>query len=278
MTDFKSVGHRQLQASLAEHLSKAGWLTFTEIELPGTGDGPDDVGGRADVVAVKPRVYARKDLRCYEVKASRADFTRDVGGNKWRRYLEVVHRFFFAVPAGLVKTDEVPQGAGLIARGDKGWVTVKAARPHEPARLTADTVFALLYRGVDEAHAARDFRQRVQFGPGGEAQEALNLGWDIRRKLNSREANLTKSLQALKELIERETGEELGDAFSVEGQARRLEEAFWFLRERRRHRRVIEAMASYLYSLSPHYFDAERAEAQLLNTEHVMAGEGPLND
>jgi len=269
-TENKGIEHRQLQASLADHLRKAGWLVFTEIELPGTGDDRDDVGGRADVIAVKPRVYARKDLRCYEVKASRADFTRDVGSNKWYRYLEVVHRFFFAVPAGLVKTDEVPQGAGLIARGDKGWVTVKAARPHQPARLTADTVFALLYRGVNEARGARDLRQRVQFGPNGEAQEALNLGWDIRRKLNSREANLTRPLQALKEMIERETGEELGDDFSVESQMRGLEEAFWFLRERQRHRRVIGAMVSYLSNLGTRYFDAERSEGQLINMEQVL--------
>jgi len=48
---------RELAEDLASYLRQSGFLTFTEIQLPGTD------WGRADVVAVRPHHYAKKDIR-----------------------------------------------------------------------------------------------------------------------------------------------------------------------------------------------------------------------
>jgi hypothetical protein len=65
---------------------------------------------------------------CYEVKATRADFLADVRKGKFRRYEHYVQRCYFAVPKGLVKVHEVPDGWGLTVLGPRGWYVVTAPR------------------------------------------------------------------------------------------------------------------------------------------------------
>jgi hypothetical protein len=50
-------------------------------------------------------------IRVYEVKVSRSDFQRD---GKYQCYLPYCHEFYFVVPKGMVKKEEVPDGIGLI--------------------------------------------------------------------------------------------------------------------------------------------------------------------
>jgi hypothetical protein len=51
----------------------------------------------------------------YEVKASRGDFAKELDSPDKRKALEEIStECFFAVPAGLVKPDEIPEGWGLI--------------------------------------------------------------------------------------------------------------------------------------------------------------------
>jgi hypothetical protein len=85
---------------------------------------------RADVLEIKPS-YTRFCVSIYEVKISRSDFQSDIRSEKWRGYLDHCHRFYFAVPAGMVNKQEVPPEAGLIVRGETGWVTQKAAKPRD---------------------------------------------------------------------------------------------------------------------------------------------------
>jgi hypothetical protein len=94
---------------------------------------------RADVITVKPS-YTRFCVAIYEVKVSRADFQGDLRAEKWRGYLSHCHRIFFAVPAGMVKKEEIPPEAGLIVRGPKGWQVQKSA----PAREIEIPEFTLL--------------------------------------------------------------------------------------------------------------------------------------
>jgi hypothetical protein len=83
---------------------------------------------RADVIEVKPS-YTRFCVSIYEVKVSRSDFQSDIRSGKWKGYLDHCHRFYFAVPAGMVKKEEIPEEAGLIVRGGNGWTTLKPAKP-----------------------------------------------------------------------------------------------------------------------------------------------------
>jgi hypothetical protein len=170
--------HSLLIKSLADFLHRTGWLAFTEIEIRGT-------GGRVDVAAVKPHYYARKDLRAYEVKATRSDFLSDAGQNKWKRYLSVFHRVYFAAPQGLIKSGEVPEGAGLIVFSGKGsWQVLKAARGHIPKELDADAVLSLLFRGYYENREMRRLTARIVAEENLPLErKAKNIGWDIARRL-----------------------------------------------------------------------------------------------
>lgn len=55
--------------------------------------------------------YTRPCIKGYEIKVSRGDFLHD---GKWHLYLQYCHKFYFVVPNGLIKKDELPDNVGLI--------------------------------------------------------------------------------------------------------------------------------------------------------------------
>lgn len=203
--------HRvNLTLDLANHLRKSGWLAYTEIEIRGT-------GGRVDVAAIKPRHYARKDFRAYEVKESRADFRADEGTNKWRRYLQVFHRVYFATPAGLITKDEVPKDAGLIVKGKNGWSVVKAAIGNKPPNLNVDSVLALLFREQENKTEMRRLEDRIVAESNVPLQKkAKNIGYEIRRRLaRERDSEKEKWAHRVLELCGKITGKDyISDSLS----------------------------------------------------------------
>ncbi len=246
----------ELQLDLASHLRSVGWLTFTEIEIPGT-EGDSYASGRVDVAAIKPHHYAQRDLRAYECKSSRRDFLHDVGSDKWRRYLLVFPRVYFAVPAGLIKKSEVPKEAGLIVRGDKGWTTVKAAKGHIPPNLSVNSILALLYRGYEHDKEVRDVRDRLIFDDRGAVKTAKAFGWDTRRKLSQTVHELDPTLRALKEVIEGITGQTL-TGIATESLTRQVEAALILSGEVKEHGQAMRHIISYLQSLTSTYTTEER--------------------
>ena len=52
-----------------------------------------------------------RETRGYEIKISRADFLKD---KKWEDYLKYCTCFYFVVPRGIIKSEELPSGIGLI--------------------------------------------------------------------------------------------------------------------------------------------------------------------
>ncbi|PWK05259.1 MmcB family DNA repair protein [Tumebacillus permanentifrigoris] len=56
----------------------------------------------------------------YEIKVSRADFLHEIKHpEKRQRALELSHQFYFVVPKGLVKPEEIPEECGLMYVDDK---------------------------------------------------------------------------------------------------------------------------------------------------------------
>lgn len=49
--------------------------------------------------------YTKPNIIGYEIKVSRNDFLQD---NKWHLYLQYCNEFYFVVPKGLVKKEELP--------------------------------------------------------------------------------------------------------------------------------------------------------------------------
>lgn len=55
--------------------------------------------------------YTQPCITGYEIKVSRGDFLQD---DKWHLYLQYCNKFYFVVPAGLIKKEELPDDVGLI--------------------------------------------------------------------------------------------------------------------------------------------------------------------
>ena len=248
----------ELQTDLARHLRSVGWLTFTEIEVPGT-EGDSYASGRVDVVAVKPHRYAQRDLRAYECKSSRRDFLHDVGADKWRRYLLVFPRVYFAVPSGLVKKAEVPEEAGLIVRGENGWSTVKAAQGHIPPNLSVNSILALLYRGYEQDKEVRNLRDRLIYNDRGAVRDAKAFGWDTRRKLSQTVHELDPTLRSLKEAVEGITGKTL-TGLTAENFTRRLKVAMSIVEEAEKHGEALRSISSYLQAIISPYMTEDGLE------------------
>lgn len=170
----------ELQKDLAEFLRECDFLTFTEISIPGC------EYGRVDVVAVKPHMYATKDLRAYEVKLTKQVFDKDIKENKWRKYMNVFHRLYFAAPEGVLKKSDIPAEAGLIVRNKNGWHVVKAAKFNNPPHLDVDSVLAMLYHGYEESRVMRRLKDRIIAGENVSLKkQAEKIGWEIARRLDS---------------------------------------------------------------------------------------------
>lgn len=78
--------------------------------------------------------YTKPCITGYEIKISRSDF---LGDPKWHLYLQYCNEFFFVVPKGLIRKDELPDGVGLIY--------------YDPeAKKVLHTVKKALYRKIEE--------------------------------------------------------------------------------------------------------------------------------
>ena len=72
-------------------------------------------------VWVLRRSWTNLETICYEIKISREDFKRD---SKWKEYLNYCHKFYFVCPWGMIKPEEIENGAGLY------WVTKNGSRTY----------------------------------------------------------------------------------------------------------------------------------------------------
>lgn len=77
--------------------------------------------------------YTKPCITGYEIKVSRSDFLQDA---KWHLYLQYCNEFFFVVPKGLIKKDELPENVGLIY--------------YDPEKETLRTVKKALFRQIEE--------------------------------------------------------------------------------------------------------------------------------
>lgn len=203
-----SMSTKEITESLILSFNPEEWIAVPEVAVRGC-------NGRIDVCAVRRRQYLRKQIRGYEVKISRSDFLSDVGSQKWRKYLSVCHQVYFATPAGLLRKEEIPSGAGLIVLGDKGWQVIKSAPVHDPENLDADAVLSILFSSTRQMESSRDKLAR---------QAALNrlsmsdvtkrLGGELSRRI----AGLSPKAERESEKIVREVNKLFGsnrDAISA---------------------------------------------------------------
>lgn len=136
-------GHDQLQEDLASHLrGSRDRVVWTNMQLGPSGS------PRPDVFTM-PKSYSKFTPIAYECKISVSDFRRDVTSGKWQSYLKFASGLIFAVPAGLIKKEDVPPGCGLIVRHEEVWRTVKGPTLRAIPTLPHEAWMKLMIDGLD---------------------------------------------------------------------------------------------------------------------------------
>lgn len=138
----------------------------------------------ADVINLRPS-YTRFVLDIYECKVSRADFLSDIRSKKYEGYLPHCHRFYFAVQSGVATVKDIPDGVGLIIRGEKGWHTVKA-----PKKREVDFELNMLLSMIFFRERDRGYIRRVKL--------AQNLRWshgEVHRVLKNTGKHVKKAIE-----------------------------------------------------------------------------------
>ena len=98
---------------------------------------------RADIIVIRPS-YTRFLITTYEIKSNRADFLSEMRTGKWKKYFPHCHRFYFAMPKGVANKKEIPEEAGLLLYGEKGWYVAKMAKVRD-VEIPTETLLALLF-------------------------------------------------------------------------------------------------------------------------------------
>lgn len=135
--------HDDLQRDLATHLRSTRDRVIWENMQMGPSGSP-----RPDVYSI-PKSYTRFTPLAYEIKISVADFRSDVTSGKWQSYLNYASGVTFAVPAGLIKKSDVPEGCGLMIRNDDGWRALKAPKLRKIDTLPHEAWMKLVIDGLD---------------------------------------------------------------------------------------------------------------------------------
>ena len=94
---------------------------------------------RLDAWTMK-KSWASQCFTGYEIKVDRSDFLNDT---KWPAYIPYCNQFYFVCPSGLIKPEEIGDGAGLMyvsENGNRVWRKKNAPR-HEPDRAKLGQLF-----------------------------------------------------------------------------------------------------------------------------------------
>lgn len=132
MVAEKKVTSTDIKLALKELHNQRSTYFITECKTCSTYF-PDPQGLlKFDGLAVT-KSYTKPNIIGYEIKVSRNDFKQD---NKWHLYLQYCNEFYFVVPTGLVKKEELPDNVGLIY--------------YNPETKALRTVKKALYRLIDK--------------------------------------------------------------------------------------------------------------------------------
>lgn len=135
-------GHNDLAHDLAEHLRQnTARMVWEDMQL-----GPSGTA-RPDVYAL-PHSYSKFCPVVYEIKVSVSDFRADVTAGKFTKYFKYASAVVFAVPEGMLKKTDIPEGCGLMIRKESGWHTLKGPTIRPLDNIPRDAWIKLVMDGV----------------------------------------------------------------------------------------------------------------------------------
>ncbi|GAL59780.1 hypothetical protein EV102420_23_00040 [Pseudescherichia vulneris NBRC 102420] len=134
--------HNALAHDLAEHLRQnTARIVWEDMQL-----GPSGTA-RPDVYAL-PCSFSKFCPVVYEVKVSVSDFRADVTAGKFTKYFAYASAVVFAVPDGMLKKTDIPEGCGLMVRKEGGWYTMKGPTMRPIDTLPRDAWVKLVIDGI----------------------------------------------------------------------------------------------------------------------------------
>lgn len=182
MSDNKTWGHDELAHDLAQSLRvNPEHIVWEDMQMGPSGS------IRPDVYLLKKR-YSTFAPVTYEVKISVSDFRSDITSGKWQGYLNFSSAVIFAVPAGLIKKEDVPAGCGLIVRHEEVWRMVKKPTMQHLETLPRESWMKLVIDGIQRAAEQRD-EARLRVAPNRWSIERV-----LSKKLGADVANLVAKI------------------------------------------------------------------------------------
>lgn len=134
--------HNELAHDLAEHLRQnTARIVWEDMQL-----GPSGTA-RPDVYAI-PCSFSKFCPVVYEIKVSVSDFRADVTAGKYTKYFAYASAVVFAVPEGMLKKSDIPEGCGLMVRKESGWHTLKGPTMRPLDNLPRDAWIKLVIDGI----------------------------------------------------------------------------------------------------------------------------------
>jgi hypothetical protein len=162
-----------------------------------------------DAIAIA-KSWARPQITVYEVKVSRSDFLRD---GKYQCYLPYCNEFYFVVPKGLIKKEELPTEVGLkYYYPETGAIKTVKKAIYRYVEINAMMMFYIIMNKIDsdripfysskaEYAAAYIESQQQQYEIGKEFGTKLTKEVDQLKKQLSRTSAAAKELELLDKII-----------------------------------------------------------------------------
>lgn len=142
---------------LEQYHDPKNWAFFTELRI-GTGFGKDKEQ-RLDAWAINFFTGKRNVTVGYEIKTSKSDFISEIKKPKKRRAgLRLSNEFYFVVPKGLIKIEDVPPECGLIEVNEDGFLEKTIDAPYRDDAIPTWLFVASIARRLDSDRQA-EFRK-----------------------------------------------------------------------------------------------------------------------
>ena len=142
------VRESDITKALKERHDKRGDFFASQVKMGSAGS------KILDGVAIPP-TWSPRTIIGYEIKVTRADFLSD---QKYPHYMETCNLFYFVVPKGLIKKDEVPRNVGIIEYNNGKLRQIKHAI-YEKRDINVDMLLHCIFYKVHQYNKPKSKRE-----------------------------------------------------------------------------------------------------------------------
>jgi hypothetical protein len=140
-----------------------------------------------DAVAIK-KTWTPVTAIGFEIKVSRYDFVND---NKYPEYMKACTNFYFVVPNGIIKDDEIPKEVGLmIYYPDSGTLKIKKKAPYLNNEVSTEMLLHIMFWKFEKYNAPKTRQEYLDDLKA--KMESQQYGIEIAMKISNLEDQLKR--------------------------------------------------------------------------------------